>query len=221
MTNSARRWTVAAMLAMVLAACGGDDKPEAKTDESTTTSRKVTFDKEADDLLSLLEDARSLTFHAVYSATNAANATFEIQIWRKDGKIRQDINAKDESGAALLQRAIASDGKTTQCSKAGDDPWQCQTVASAGDANDSDAVFGAVRDQLTGLDVAKRTETVDGRSVTCFAWQSDEAEDSKGEMCVLNNGLPVRATVGATSLVLVTEQSDVGDDAFVAPAPST
>lgn len=220
MTNTQRRWVVAALLVTTLVACGGDDKPDATTDDSTTTTQKVTFDAEAETLLSQLADVRDLTFHAVYSATNAANSTFEIQIWRKAGNIRQDINATDKAGATLLQRAIVKDGKTTQCSKAGADPWQCQSAGSVGDTAESDAVFGAVRDQLSGLDVDERKETIEGRAVTCYSWEAP-GEDGKGEMCVLPNGLPVRATVGATTLTLVSEQSDVADDVFSAPAPVT
>lgn len=220
MKITSRPGVVALLLVLVFAACSGNDEPKAKSSDTTTTTKKAAFDREADNLLRLLDDVRSLTFHAVYSATNAANSTFEIQIWRKAGKIRQDINATGAEGAAVLQRAIVKDGKTTLCSKTGEDPWQCQGLETTSEQSESDAVFGAVRDQLSGLDVTTRSETIEGRSVTCFAWQAED-EESKGEMCVLNSGLPVRATVGATTLTLVTEQSDVSDDAFTPPAPTT
>ena len=156
------------------------------------------------------------TFHATYSATTAQQSTFEIQIWRKDGQVRQDVTATSD-GKPLLQSAFVLKKKAVTCSKLDADPWQCVDVNDKSLTN-SDAVFGAVRDQLGGIDVTKRADKIDERDVTCFQWQSEGVD---GEMCVLDSGLPVRATIGTTVIALVSDQSDVGDDVFVPPAAST
>jgi len=210
------RLTGMVLVVAVLAAACSDDGPKKAGGDGTTTTAKLELDKEAEALFSLLDKARDLTFHASYSATNAQQETFQIQIWRKGGLVRQDVTAMTE-GKPLLQSAFVLKQKAITCSKLDVDPWQCSDIDNS-NLTKSDGVFGAVRDQLGGIDVTQRDDKIAERDVTCFQWQF---EGDKGEMCVLKSGIPARATIGPTTISLTSDQSDVGDDVFQPPVAST
>lgn len=72
--------------------------------------------------------------------------------------------------------------------------------------------------QLGGLDVVARDVTIDGRAVRCFEFG---AADGDGEICVTKAGVPVRASVGESSIELVHLEASVDDDVFELPAEIT
>ncbi|WP_436794816.1 hypothetical protein [Actinospongicola halichondriae] len=214
-----RRWwlvalvvgAVAVVVALVVFAGGDDDDGPASPTNTTPVPDVVTpnLDDAGAELAELLALGRDQTVHAVYRTAGGDDVTLEL--WRKDGKVRQDTHVEAD-GSTADTAGFLVDGESITCSRRDDSDWTCsQAVAETS----PDGIFGSVLEQLAGVDVEARDDTIDGADVRCFTFG---AADGDGEVCVTEAGTPVRAAVGDTAIELVESDGDVDDDIFDPPA---
>lgn len=201
-----------AVIVLVVVLAGGDDGDDgAEPDPSTPAPSEVTpgLDASGSELADLLALGREQTVHATYRATGGDDLTLEI--WRKDGRVRQDTHVESEAGSADTAGFLL-DGESIACSRRDDEDWTCSSSSTEASP---DGLFGTVVDQLSGAAVEASDDEVDGREVRCFRF---DAADGTGEMCVTADGIPVRAVVGDSGLELVDTDDDVDDSVFDPPA---
>lgn len=203
---------VAALVAFVV--FSGDDGGDTDEAEPTPVPTAVTapVDADAAALDDLLGVGRAGTYHATYRIAGDAEATRTIEVWRRDGLVRQDSRVEAEAGSADTASFALADDRAISCNRRDDGPWTCAEATAAGTG---DGIFGSVLEQLRGQAVESTTSTIDGREVTCFSFG---AADGAGEMCVNAEGVPVRTVVGDSSIELVTLTADVPADIFEPPA---
>jgi hypothetical protein len=199
-----------------------DDDDSGGSTPTTNSSSEATLpppvsaplDAEAEVLADLIAEAREATFHAVYKATgDAVGGELTLEVWRKDGRIRQDSTLVGSTGTGYTA-GILDDDQAITCSKQDEAEWVCSETADATETN-PDGIFGAVIEQLAGADVTESTETIDGREARCFSFPTG---DGTGSMCLTDEGIPLRLTINETNLVLETLEDDVEDDVFTPPA---
>ena len=176
----------------------------------------ATPDQEATELAALLEKGRKLTFHTTYKASGdpATTGDLSIEVWRKNGNIRQDTHTTTGSGASDTAGFVI-DGKSTTCSKVGNTPWACSIAPDQG--TNPDGIFGSTVAQLAGQDVTVTDDTIAGRKARCFSFAST---DGKGKVCVTPEGLPLELKINEIDLLVDQVSTSVDDTAFVPPAPA-
>jgi hypothetical protein len=172
-------------------------------------------DAEAQSLQELLEEGRERTFHTTYQATGdpeALGGDLTVEVWRKDGKIRQDTTVVRGSTTVRSSGFVLGD-ETVTCTKTDDAPWACSSEPDPGTTEDG--LFGAVAAELSGADVTETQETVAGREARCFTFPTG---DSTGKICVTPEGIPLSLSANGQELVIVDVASDVDDAVFEPPA---
>lgn len=172
-------------------------------------------DAEATTLLGLLEEGRDLTFHATYEATGDTESfggELTVEVWRKDGKIRQDSVLETSSGT-IRTAGFVIDGKTLTCSQRDEQAWSCSSAADPG--TNEDGVFGSVAAELEGVDVTESEDTIGGRAARCFSFP---AGDGPGLLCLTPDGMPLKLSANGQELTLAEASSSVDDVVFAPPA---
>lgn len=229
--RSRRKLLAVVLVAVVALAAGGwwlfirdDDSAESGLPDAASGSvgsippaATGVPDAEAESLQELLEEGRKLTFHTTYTATGdpaVLGGDLTIEVWRKDGKIRQDTTVV-RAGTTIRSAGFVLDDDTVTCSKTDDEPWACSTEPDAGTTQDG--LFGAVAAELSGADVTETQETVGGREARCFTFPTG---DSTGRICVTPEGIPLSLSANGQDLVVVDVAPDVDDAVFEPPAES-
>lgn len=201
---------------------GGGSAHDVPTNETVATAPTATtlpLDDAGSELADLLARSRDATFHATYEATKPATTEggvaerYTVDLFRDAGRTRQDT-ATALSGGDYLTSGILRDGVSIVCAKQGTADWVC-SQNEVDDESVADGIFGQIVDQLGGVEVTATDETIDGREVRCFSYETAEGP---GSMCLTGEGIPVRILGGDTELVLTELTDDVPDDAFEPPA---
>lgn len=172
-------------------------------------------DAEASTLLELLEAGRDLTFHATYEVTGdpeLLGGELTIEVWRKDGRIRQDSTLVRPNTTVRTAGLVLGDDTFT-CSQRDSEPWSCSSAPDPG--TNEDGVFGSVAAELDGVDVTESTDTISGRDARCFSFPTG---DGAGMLCLTPDGLPLKLSANGQELVLAEVESSVDDAVFEPPA---
>jgi hypothetical protein len=166
------------------------------------------------ELEALLAKGRKLTFHAVYKASgdSATTGDLTVEVWRKDGNIRQDSRTTTGDGESNTAGFVV-DGKATTCSKVGSDPWSCSSAPDPG--TDLDGIFGSAAAQVSGLAVTAADDTVAGHKTRCFSFTQ---ADGEGRVCVSPEGLPLQLKINDIDLTIQSDDANVESGVFVPPA---
>jgi hypothetical protein len=173
-------------------------------------------DKEASALTDLLAKGRDRTFHATYKATGdpaVIGGDLTIEMWRKDGKVRQDTTTVRADQTIRTAGFVLGDGATITCSKADAQPWSCSPQPDPG--TDEYGVFGSTADQLQGQDVQEAPGKVGDRDARCFTYGTS---DGTGKLCVSDDGIPLSLSGNGQELTLTDLQESVDDGGFQPPA---
>lgn len=213
---------VAVVVVVVVVALGGGDGDDDATDQvggppSLPPPVSAAVDAEGQELLDLLETGRSLTVHARYEATGdeeAIGTELTVDLWRRDGQVRQDTHQVTEAGTVDTAGFLLEDDVVISCQRVEDAEWTCATQSAAGQFT-ADALFGTVASQLQGSDVVVTDEEVNGEPARCFAVT---ATDGPVNLCVAADGLPLRLRGEDTELVLTERSDDVPEETFTPPA---
>lgn len=220
-----RWWPLAVLLALVAGAAAtalligrGEDRvdPPSPTTIALPKPEGPALDAAGSELVQLLQAGRSRTFHATYRATGEtveAGGELTIEVWRRAGDQRQDTALVMPDGSVVRTAGLVVGDRTIVCSQRPKQDWRCsETVTSD---VDPDGVFGDARDQLKGVKVQGRADTVAGRAVRCFDFA---AADGPGTFCVTPEGVPVRVAVAGREFLLTALSGEVRDDVFNPPA---
>lgn len=195
---------------------GGDDNQGA----GPLPTQEVSTSAEAQELASLIKEGQDEEYYARYEASGPVvpkGGSVVIEAWHKDGqsRVEQTLTAEDRIVKSALFRL---DDRSMSCAKQGDDPWQCTPAPEpTGADGDTDLVLGQVQQELVGKDVDVATKTIAGQKGRCFTLT--EAGESS-EVCVTNEGIPLRNARESARLELVELERTVDDDSVFEPPVS-
>lgn len=233
---SRRRPVVAAVVAVavlpitVLAFAGGDGDDDVdaggsvSTSSSTSTTAPVTtttiaredLPPEAQELLDLVDQGRAATFHARYTVLSPSlgesASSAELEVWRDADRIRQDTSVVDASGV-IRTSAFGSEAGTVGCQQPPGGEWTCQRVADE-PFDPSDDFVSGILGLLDASPVTVREASVGPFAGRCFDLEA-------AELCLTDDGVPLRVDAGGTSYEVVELDDTVVDSDFEPPAPVT
>jgi hypothetical protein len=204
----------------VAAMVGGDDDDPSVADlpvETTTTVERPDEDRnpEAAELYDLVTAFTGLTVHATYrvEVADRPEATSIIEIWQKDGQVRQEATVQAGPGANGKVAILDLDDRVVLCQQPPGGDYTCGLVSE-----DQVTAFDSLRTNLIAdlaeQDVEVRDDTVDGRDVRCFSIAVAQAS----EICVTDDGVLARIASPEGSFELIDFDTDVEDDVFTPPA---
>jgi hypothetical protein len=197
----------------------GDDDDDAATSDSTTTTVGEISDT-GQDLLDLLELGRDKPMHVRFEAApgdGAAEGSLVVELWRKDGRVRQDLRLS--AGEGTLNTEVSAfelpDGNVI-CQRASEADWVCERAISTATENDEPAgLIEAAAANLGGADVTVTEETILDTPVRCFAISGAAGAST---LCVTDAGVPLRIAVESQVLTATVAETEVADAVFTPPA---
>ncbi len=203
------------VLAVVLAV-RGDDSDDGVAGPDTTTTTEAPLSDEAQELVDLLAESRELDLHLVFEPTEpgSGGATLVVDVWWKGERAAQQITV---TAGGQTERAIAyvlPDGNVL-CQRPPDEAWACQeSVSVATEAGEPAGIIDALASDLGGKDVSVEEAQVGEHEARCFTIEGETG----GAVCVTDEGIPVRFTLGDSQMVLASVERSVGDEVFEPPA---
>jgi hypothetical protein len=209
-------------VAVIVAVRGGDDDDDVAGPDTTTTTEAPLSD-EAQELVDLLAESRELDLHLVFEPTEpgAGGATLVVDVWWKGDRAAQRLTA---SAGGQTEQAIAYvlPGGNVICQRPPGDEWACQpSVSVATEAGEAAGIIDALASDLGGKEVTVEEARVGEHEARCFTIEGATG----GAVCVTDEGIPVRFTLGTSQMELVSLERSVDDDVFEPPAevvePST
>ena len=198
----------------------GDDEDEPRTTdlpvETTTTVDRPDEDlnPEAAELYDLVTAFADLTVHARYQVEVAdrAGAASVIEIWQKDGQVRQEATVASPQGEGRIAMLDLED-RVILCQQPPDGEYSCGLVSEQQATAFEDLRTNLIRD-LAGQEVEVQADEINGRAVRCFAI----AVAAESEICATDEGLLVRITSPEGSFELLEAEMEVDDEVFTPPA---
>jgi hypothetical protein len=223
-----RRRIVLGVVALVVAAgvafgivtlLDDDDEAAGPPPSVSTTTVVARPDPEenpaAAELYDLVTEFPEKTLHATYqvTVTERPGVVSTIEIWQKDGKVRQDATIDDANGGTTKLAILDLEDRVVFCQQPPGGEYTCGLVSET-QATAFDALRTNLLAEIEGQEVTVRDETINGRDVRCFSVESASA----GELCATNDGILVRISAAEGSFELVDAEDDVDDDVFEPPA---
>lgn len=199
---------------------GGDDDSDgaAATASSTTTTHELGSD--AEELLARLAEGRQGAVHVrLASAEDAlAGGTVTVEIWRDGDLVRQDVQLDSATARTQVSAFQLADGNVI-CQREAEGPWACQRAASVATENgDPVGLIEAAAANLQGADVTGTDEEIAGTAVRCYAI---ERPDGTSELCLTEDGVPMRLATEGQVLTATGVEREVPGDVFTPPAEVT
>lgn len=197
----------------------GDDDASTTTlpFESTTTVERPDEDEnpEAAELFDLVTAFTDLTLHARYRVEVAERpeASSIIEIWQKDGQVRQEATVEAGAGAGGKIAMLDLTDRVILCQQPPDGDYSCGLVSEQ-EATAFDSLRTNLIADLADQEVEVSDDTIDGRDVRCFR----VAAAAAGEICVTDEGVLARISSPEGSFELIEFETEVDDDAFTPPA---
>jgi hypothetical protein len=210
---------LAGIIAALVSALGGDDDDNAGPGETTTTT--LPLGPEATTLRELIEKSRTTEYHVHFVGTSGDPQTAppSLELWRADGKLRQDVAVgagEDETRAS----SFLIDDKAVSCSKQPGRDWTCEEFSRLeGQAGTAAGLVESAAANLGGAEVTRATATIAGREAQCFS--ITEVGGEKREVCITDEGIPVRVQIGTNLFEADVVETEVDSDAFDLPARVT
>jgi hypothetical protein len=211
----------AAVIGAVAVVMGGDDDDggqDGATASSTTTTHELSTD--AEELLARLAEGRQTAVHVrLASAEDAlAGGTVTVEIWRDGDLVRQDVQLDSATSRTEVSAFQLADGNAI-CQREAEGPWTCQRAASVATENgDPVGLIEAVAANLQGAEVTGADEEIDGTAVRCYAI---ERPDGTSELCLTEDGVPMRLATEGQVLTATSVEREVPGDVFTPPAELT
>lgn len=201
---------VGALFAVGATSVSEPDTADARSDREP--SDRDELDEAAQDLLALLEQGRTVTYHAVYSGSSPeVDGAIRLETWQAPPQVRQDTELQVR-GQVVRTRTIGNGTGVVRCAQL-DATWSCRRASAAEDP--LGPVSQATVDQITRGSVAMRHTTVDGRPVRCYTLRTAEGTS---ELCATEQGIVVRVSAADSLLQLESLEFDVSDELFEPPA---
>jgi hypothetical protein len=189
---------------------GGADQTGAVT---TTTGEPL--DAEGQELVEILARSDELVYTASFSFMNAGPGGEQdllLTVWRKGERNRQDLEGTS-NGQPIHTSMFTEPQRSVACTVTAESTWQCQTVAET--PPPLDQLIAGVRQELGGRDIVASDGEVGGTPARCFSLTEG---DETAELCVREDGVPLRIESGAATLELQSFGESVDDSIFIPPA---
>lgn len=209
---------------LMLAITGDDDGDDGRASDgtlptATTTTEPTRPDEatnpEAAELYDTVIAFTERTVYAKYRVEVAArpDATSIIEVWQKDGKLRQDAIVEDpEKGEGRLAVLDLGD-RVVLCQQPPAGQFSCGLVSEEQATTYEQLRVGLLAD-LEDQEITARDETVEGRDLRCFTVELAEAS----ELCVTESGVLARISGPQGNFELLETSDEVDDSVFVPPA---
>jgi hypothetical protein len=210
----------AAVVGLVLIVSGDDDQ-EASQPDATSTTTTVPLSDDAQDLLSRLERGRTLETHVSLSSGEVApsGGSVVVDIWRAGDLVRQDVLIDGPTGHTEVAAFQLADGNVICQRAAADAAWACQRSVSVGTENgDPVGLIEAAAANLQGAEVTATDEDINGTAVRCY---EIVRPDGTNELCLTDDGVPMRLSTQGQELSATAVDHEVSDDVFTPPAEIT
>lgn len=204
------------VLVVVLAIRGDDDGDDDVAGPETTTTAAVPLTEEAQELVDLLAEARDLDLHLVYepTASGTNGASIVIDVWWKGDRAAQKLTAEADGQVEEALALVLPDGNVI-CQRPPGEEWACQpSVSVATEAGDPAGIIESLTSGLNGKEVTVEDTTVGEYDVRCFTIEGAGG----GAVCVTDEGIPVRFSLGTSEMELSLLEREVDDDVFEPPA---
>ncbi len=171
---------------------------------------------EAAELYDLVTSFGELTIHATYQVEVAArpDSSTTIEIWQKDGKVRQEATVEGGAGSGKVAMLDLGD-RVVLCQEPPGGTYTCGLVSES-ETTAFDELRSSLVEGLAGQDVEVREGTIDGRDVRCFGIA---AASTSNEVCVTDEGVLVRISSPEGTFKLLDVETEVDDAVFTPPAP--
>jgi hypothetical protein len=212
----------AAVIGALVVVLGGDDDDggdgAGATSSSTTTTHEL--GRDAEELLARLAEGREGAVHVrLASAEDAlAGGTVTVEIWRDGDLVRQDVQLDSATARTQVSAFQLADGNVI-CQREAEGPWACQRAASVGTENgDPVGLIEAAAANLQGAAVTGTDEEIGGTAVRCYAI---ERPDGSSELCLTEDGVPMRLATEGQVLTASGVDREVAGDVFTPPAEVT
>jgi hypothetical protein len=226
----------AAIAVVVLVVGDGDGDDAGSDDRAATTTTSVALDRTtsttevtsrfagleldgaAAEFADLVDRATGLTYHVRYEAStpptyeNPQGSDIAVDLWRRPPAARRDTVV---TGAAYIvtREFLSSDG-VVRCVQTGDTEPICVPTGNEG-TDPSDPLMGAIDFDLSAAEVSVSDALIANRPSRCFVFHSETELDQ--EICLSQEGFPVRISDGDSELVAVTVELSVDPDVLLPP----
>jgi len=206
---------VTLLVAATLGALGSSGNEDDVGRGASTSIRPEDLTEEAQLLLELLDRRDSQTYHAVYEGTSPESPSgIRLESWQAPPSARQDT-ALNVSGSAASTSTIVSPEGSYRCTRLGpEQPLECRALPGA-DLSATDPL-GEMVGRIAESDVTHERTTIDRRDVDCFTL---DAPEGTTELCVTEDGIPVRVEAEGSLLRLVVLDEEVPSAVFTPPGP--
>jgi hypothetical protein len=186
---------------------------------TTTTIDPARLSAPAKELEALAAKGRGGRFHVRFEVTGDTFASdvsaAAAELWRADGRFRQDASQTSAAGVSTSQIFAGPDG-VTQCLHQAATPVSCTDVTGEPGAAD-DLVSGVEVLVNTGSTVTARDDTVLGGPARCFDVGA-ATPASSGTVCFNPGGVPVRLVTPHFTLTASTVDDVIDAATFAVPA---
>jgi hypothetical protein len=210
---------VGGVIVALISALGGDD--DESSAPTTTTTTTLPPGPEARGLSGLLDKSRERTYHVRFKGASGdpQAASTALELWRDGSSVRQDViygSGADETRVA----SFVVGSRSVSCSKTPGKDWLCQEFSQLqSDQGTPVGLVEAAAADLGGAEVVEKAETIAGQAGRCFA--ITRAAGDKSEVCLTEEGIPLRVSVGGTVFDAESIEESVDGDTFTPPAKIT
>jgi hypothetical protein len=200
-------------MATFLAACGGGAAGHHPAAAPPGTPK---LDASAQQIVDAMKGESSLTYHAIYTATEAGT-DYTVEIWQRPPDTREDTTFTVPGSLPTHTEEFKLHGRLTTCVQQGTAAWQCQDEP-AGTADPSQGVIGGLGQVLSGRSVSEANRTIGGHPVRCYSSAATGALAAVS-VCINDQGIPVAVDSGAkgSGLMLTALDDAVPPNVFALP----
>jgi hypothetical protein len=199
-----------------------DDDGDATTTQDLPVETTTTIGRPdeaanpgAAELYDLVTAFGDLTLHAKYRVEVAGRpeATSVIEIWQKDGKVRQEATIESGPSANGKVALLDLEDRVVLCQAPPDGEYSCGLVSEE-QATSFEALRTGLLTELGDQDVSVRDATVDGQQLRCFSVAVAEAS----ELCANEDGVLASIDSAEGTFKLLDYDTEVDEAVFTPPA---
>jgi hypothetical protein len=192
-----------------------DDDDDTETTTTTVDAPDLEdLGETAQQLVRLLESAKTVTYHARFEGESpeTPDSVIQLETWQRPPRVRQD-SALSAAGQLARTSSFALPTGSVRCTRIAEAPWSCREAAEG--ELEGDAISESVLARLQGADVRIRATAIDDVDVTCFTLVDPEGTS---ELCLDEDGITVRVRAGGSELRRVELSKEFDDAVFEPPA---
>jgi len=208
-----------AVLALLVAACGGGKGSEQKT-PTATPGAPATLEGLAKDYYETVLRGYSATFKVTYETRSSDGTQGDTTvIYSKPPFSRRDTVPAGSTIASSTLISRGRDEKGISCSH--DQNWKCSAIDPLADSllrTAGPVVFLEPTDLVSYTVTEEERRMIAGQDARCFKLQPKPPDEEPLEYCFNSNGVPLYSAPLFGTVEATEYTADVADDAFTPPA---